>query len=92
MQGRRQFIKTTGLTAAMVMAGPSSLMARPFEAQDFDSIIPAEKKLSKQWIDSLHARGNPSTATSGDLKFIGMPISGICTGQVYLGGDGFGRK
>jgi uncharacterized protein (DUF608 family) len=23
-----------------------------------------------------------------DLKYIGMPVNGICTGQIYLGGDG----
>ncbi|GAA5507413.1 GH116 family glycosyl hydrolase [Novipirellula caenicola] len=86
--GRRQFVKATGLTAAMMMAARSNVMAGPFEAAEIDHVIPADKKLSKDWIASLYARGEPLTATGDGLKYIGMPISGLCTGQVYLGGDG----
>ncbi|MCM2369595.1 GH116 family glycosyl hydrolase [Aporhodopirellula aestuarii] len=85
---RRQFVKATGLTAAMLIAGQTDVMAGPFDAADFDNIIPADKKLSKEWIASLYARGEALTATGDDLKYIGMPINGICTGQVYLSGDG----
>ena len=85
---RRDFIKATGLTVAMMMAGRINVMAGPFDSKDFDQIIPADKKLSKEWIASLYARGQPMRATGDDLKYIGMPINGICTGQVYLGGDG----
>ncbi|QDT00982.1 GH116 family glycosyl-hydrolase [Adhaeretor mobilis] len=86
--GRRDFIKASGLTAAMLMVGRTKVMAGPFKAEDLDSIIPADKKLSPDWIASLYARGEALSATGDDLKFIGMPINGICTGQVYLGGDG----
>lgn len=86
--GRRDFMKATGLTAAMLMASRINVMAGPFDAKDFDKIIPADKKLSADWIKSLYARGQSLTATGADLKYIGMPINGICTGQVYLGGDG----
>ena len=85
---RREFIKATGLTAAMLMADQASVMAGPFAADDFEKIIPSDKKLSSDWIAGLYARGKPLTATRDDLRFIGMPINGICTGQVYLGGDG----
>lgn len=85
---RRQFVKGSGLTALMLMAGSRGVMAGPFSKSDFDDIIPADKKLSKEWIASLYERGKPMTATGKNLKFIGMPINGICTGQVYLGGDG----
>ncbi|MCS7468803.1 non-lysosomal glucosylceramidase [Stieleria sp. ICT_E10.1] len=86
--GRRDFVKASGLTAAMLMAGRMNVMAGPFANEDFEQIIPSDKKLSKEWIESLYARGEPLRATGADLKFIGMPINGICTGQVYLGGDG----
>ena len=72
----------------MALASPTSVMAGPFDAAKLAHIIPADKKLSKAWIEGLYARGEPLTATGGDLKFIGMPISGIATGQVYLSGDG----
>ncbi|WP_442506790.1 GH116 family glycosyl-hydrolase [Novipirellula sp. SH528] len=86
--GRRGFIQASGMTAAMLLAGRSRVMAGPFSSEDFEQIIPSDKKLSQDWIASLYARGNPLTASGEDLKFIGMPINGICTGQVYLGGDG----
>lgn len=85
---RRDFIKATGATAALVMAGRLRVMAGPFSATDFDKIIPADKKLSQDWIAGLYERGEALNAAGEDLKYIGMPINGICTGQVYLGGDG----
>jgi non-lysosomal glucosylceramidase len=89
---RRTFIKASGLTALMVAASARNVMAGPFFKTDFNNeyndIIPANKKLSKEWIASLYERGKPMSATGKHLKYIGMPINGICTGQVYLGGDG----
>ena len=85
---RRTFIKAGGLTAAMLMASRLNVMAGPFEAKDFDKIIPADKKLSADWIKSLYARGKATTVKAGKVDYIGMPINGVGTGQVYLSGDG----
>lgn len=86
--GRRDFIKAGGLTAAMMMASRVNVMAGPFDPKDFDKIIPADKKLSADWIKSLYARGKAMTVKAGKVDYIGMPINGIGTGQVYLSGDG----
>ena len=86
--GRRHFIGAAGLTAAGLMAGSADLMAGPFKAADFENAIPVDKKLSKEWIAGLYARGEALSATGDELATVGMPISGICTGQVYLAGDG----
>ena len=86
--GRRHFIGATGMTAAALMAGSAELMAGPFKAADFENAIPVDKKLSKEWIAGLYARGEALSATGEELAKVGMPISGICTGQVYLAGDG----
>lgn len=86
--GRREFIRTAGLTAAMFAAGPAQIMAGPFTREDFERAIPADKKLSQAWINSLYARGQALSASGDALKYIGMPLNGISTGQVYLGGDG----
>ncbi|MDE3740963.1 GH116 family glycosyl-hydrolase [Maribacter polysaccharolyticus] len=86
--GRRSFIKKASLSAAMFAVGPVKLMAGPFSQEDFQHGIPKDKKLTKEWMASLYARGEALNATGEDLKYIGMPINGIGTGQIYLGGDG----
>jgi non-lysosomal glucosylceramidase len=50
--------------------------------------VPADKKLDPAWVKSLFARGEPAVYRGGELATIGMPIGGICAGQLYLGGDG----
>lgn len=86
--GRREYLRTSGLTAAMLLAGRFDVMAGPFTAADFDKIIPADKKLSADWIKSLYARGQATAVKAGKVDYIGMPINGVGTGQVYLSGDG----
>src|SRR5947207_1760344 len=50
--------------------------------------IPEDKNLSKAWVDSLFAKGQSKVYKGEELTCIGMPIGGICAGQLYLLGDG----
>ena len=85
---RRQFLKTVALgTAASLVSGPV-VVAGPFEAADFEKLLPADKKLDPAWVRSLFARGAPTVYRGVELEKIGMPVGGICAGQLYLGGDG----
>jgi uncharacterized protein (DUF608 family) len=54
------------------------------------SLVPADKRLDPAWVRSLFARGEPTVyrSTKHELEWIGMPIGGLCAGQLYLGGDG----
>ena len=63
-------------------------MAGPFDRADFGKLVPADKKLSPEWIQSLFARGARTVYRGTDLEKIGMPVGGLCTGQLYLAGDG----
>jgi uncharacterized protein (DUF608 family) len=54
----------------------------------FTQLIPLDKKLSPEWLQSLYERGEPEIYSGEELQHIGMPIGGICAGQVYLSGDG----
>ncbi len=63
-------------------------MAGPFEASDFEKLVPADKRLSADWVKSLYERGEPAWHSGDELKWIGMPVGGLCAGQLYLGGDG----
>ncbi len=81
-----------GASLSLSVAPTFASIAGPFDAADLDPNfpIPADKKFSADWLASLTSRGDPTFFSSArdELKFIGMPIGGLCCGQVYLGGDG----
>lgn len=87
---RRDALKIIGLAASAALSslGPAVAMAGPFERKDFDKLVPTDKKLTPEWIKSLFDRGKPTVHRGDDLKYIGMPVGGLCSGQLYLGGDG----
>ena len=75
-----------GAAAAAVV--PWQAMAGPFTRADFEKLVPRDKRLRPEWVRSLFARGERTVYGGKDLDQIGMPIGGICAGQVYLSGDG----
>ncbi len=85
---RRDFLKLAALGTAAGLASALPAVAGPFEASDFERLVPADKKLDPAWVKSLFSRGEPTVYRGAKLERIGMPIGGICAGQLYLGGDG----
>ncbi len=84
---RRNFLRMTGLGSLGLYAG-LPLMAGPFSASEIGDLVPVDKKLRPEWVKSLFERGKPQVYKGEELKYIGMPVGGICAGQLYLGGDG----
>jgi len=87
---RRKFIQNSGLLAAGLYHSPLKAIAGPFAPSPLLHNIPVDKKLDPRWVKSLYHRGFVTTykKTKNELQYIGMPIGGIFTGTVYLGGDG----
>lgn len=85
---RRNFIRLAGLTSLAVLAARQPVMAGPFEGPGMTGLVPADKRLDPEWVKSLFARGEPESYRGDDLKYLGMPVGGLCAGQLYLGGDG----
>jgi uncharacterized protein (DUF608 family) len=85
---RRDFVEILGFGAAAALTAGLPVMAGPFEIADFDKIAPADKKLDPRWVASLFERGSKTVYRGPDLEKIGMPIGGLCAGQIYVGGDG----
>ena len=85
---RRTFLKVAGVGAAAMLSPGRPVMAGPFDRSDFEKLIPADKQLHPDWVRSLFARGDRAVYSGADLRHIGMPVGGLCAGQLYLGGDG----
>ncbi len=85
---RRDFLKSSALVAAGLSFSRLPSMAGPFTREDFDKLVPADKKLRPEWVKSLTSQGERTTYRGAELKWIGMPVGGFTCGQLYLGGDG----
>jgi non-lysosomal glucosylceramidase len=85
---RREFLKTSAAVVLGLTFSNLPAMAGPFSREDFEHLVPADKKLAPEWVKSLFVRGEPEVLRGSELKYIGMPIGGIGAGQLYLGGDG----
>ncbi len=87
---RRDFIKQSGLLTTVFVVQQTLPVASPFVRAPFVHPIPADKKLSREYIQSLYKRGNVTTylKSKNELQYIGMPVGGINCGTVYAGGDG----
>lgn len=87
---RRKFLQVAGTAAAgTLIPWKVPLVAGPFEPADTaDHFVPADKKLRPEWIAQLFARGESTWYSGEELDRIGMPVGGICAGQLYLAGDG----
>ncbi len=84
---RREFHALMAALGASLF-GLTDSSAGPFLGSEFEALVPADKKFTPEWLASLSARGEPESFTGDELKFIGMPVGGIATGTLYLGGDG----
>lgn len=69
-------------------AAEKTVTFKKLPTEKWSAVIPADKNLDPKWVDSLFGRGEPRTYTGEALMNIGMPVGGITTGLVYLGGDG----
>jgi hypothetical protein len=89
--GRRTFLKSAGVLGAGLLTSGLPVAAGPFSpGEPTHGGVPENKKLNQQWTGSLTERGIPTTylKSKNELRFIGMPVGGIMTGTLYLGGDG----
>ena len=88
---RRDFLKTASVFAAGFYASRLPVIAGSFlPGQSGGYQIPIDKKLDPAWVKSLYKRGEATRyfSSKNELQFIGMPVGGINTGTLYVGGDG----
>ncbi|HID21714.1 MAG TPA: hypothetical protein EYP14_04860, partial [Planctomycetaceae bacterium] len=86
---RRRFLQLAGVAALTSPSATGTAIAGPFGPEDtIEHFVPADKKLSPQWVKALFEKGTRTWYSSGERDTIGMPIGGICAGQLYLSSDG----
>ncbi|AQT69739.1 putative bile acid beta-glucosidase [Anaerohalosphaera lusitana] len=86
---RRDFLTISAAgTAGLLLPGLEKLTLAADVRSRYRELIPAKKNLPRAWERSLFLRGEPQVYSGDNLKYIGMPVGGLCAGQVYLGGDG----
>jgi len=87
------YLRILPIALLVVCSGSASVegttQLKQLPTAKWSEVIPAEKNLPPEWVQSLFERGAPSSYSGDALMNIGMPVGGITTGAlVYLGGDG----
>lgn len=85
---RRTFIRRVGAGTIVTLGAGLPVLGDPLDNPNFDVNIPADKGLKPEWLKALFERGEPEVYTGKQLDRVGMPIGGICAGQVNLSGSG----
>jgi len=67
---RRDFAKVSAAATLGLVFSRLPAMAGPFTREDFDHLVPADKKLSPDWVKSLFARGEPEVLRGNELKYV----------------------
>ena len=87
---RRDFLKLAGTAGVGGLAAGCLpvLCAEPEIKTAPDHFIPFDKRLDPRWVEALTDKGGATWYRGDELDTIAMPIGGLCTGQLYLAGDG----
>ncbi|HEY4023786.1 MAG TPA: GH116 family glycosyl-hydrolase, partial [Pseudonocardiaceae bacterium] len=88
---RRRFLTISGSVAGAMMFAARNGTAFAAGADGTaagGAVGYPDKGISAGDVAALYQRGNPSSYTGSELRYIGMPVGGGACGQVYLGGDG----
>ncbi len=93
---RRKFIQLVGSGVAGLYQLTWTESAWPGAPDDLgssdgpaiDHFVPTDKNLDAAWLKSLFSQGRRRPYQGAELETIGMPCGGICTGQLYVRGDG----
>ena len=88
---RRSFFKRSGILSSTLLIAQFPTWAKSIFALDQPiHNIPADKNIDPNWIRQLYLRGEKTRyyKTKNELQYIGMPIGGLHSGTVYVGGDG----
>ncbi len=78
---RRDFIKKMGLLSGGLFFGLPSMSMNNVQ-------LVRNKYSQPNLFENLYERGQPEIYSGKELAYVGMPIGGLFTGTVYLGGDG----
>jgi len=88
---RRHFLKNSSLLGFATLLSQFPVWGKSvFAWENPIHNIPENKGINPAWIKSLYLKGDKIAyrKSKDELKYIGMPIGGLHTGTVYIGGDG----
>ena len=84
---RREFLAAGSGAVALSLVDGHGCCSAPSEKYGTHH-VPEDKNLTEGWVKTLFARGESKVYRGDDLTCVGMPVGGICAGQLYLRGDG----